>query len=93
MPSKPKPSPAVVIGGITMSNYDASRMAWALREQRKTMTEEAIVDYTSYLMPGDNPREKALQIIKDLDDKVNNKYRSLTDDEKKLLDAAGFSEE
>jgi len=65
----------IVIAGITLTNYEASMMARALREQRKTMTEEEIIDSTAPLMPMTYPdrRERARQIIADLDEKVNNR--------------------
>lgn len=68
------PSDTVTIGGITLTNYDASRMAWALREQRKQLTEEEIVENTTFLLPPCEDRhERARQIIADLDEKVNNR--------------------
>lgn len=64
----------VEIGGLHLTNYDASRMAWALREQRKTMDDEEIVEATTWLLPpGKDVFERARQIIKDLDEKVNNR--------------------
>jgi hypothetical protein len=83
------------IGGIWMLNYDVSRMAHALRWQRKNgVPEEEIVESTTWLLPPcEDKHERARQIIKDLDEKVNAAYVALTEEERKILDDAGLDED